>query len=660
MLSLKMSLSMGLCLAATAAIARPVDANLASDLAVSWLNNRSGGEQVVVRDVLTHEVNGTPGAYTVRFAPTGFVLMPADDAMAPVIGWSLVNEAPAFVNHPAVSSLLENIALEVQRVQAEGLTSSENTARWDAILSGAFSEPSRDQVVPPLMETEWDQGAGWNAYCPVAAGGPGGRVWVGCVATSMVQVMKYWNQPLEGNGSHSYYSNYGWLEVDYEGFEYDWAAMHNTQVTDAAAILSYHAAVAVDMDFNPDGSGAYVGWGNPSALTAMVDHFDYSNVISFEEKYGQSWQNWRIYLRAELDAGRPMIYRGTGSGGHAFNCDGYTDDDYFHFNWGWSGSYNGWFLITDLSPGMSDFSEDQGAIMNCQPVHWQRPPLVIAPASGADSVPCEPLEFTWEPATEALSYELMLDDNDDFSSPVFTEVELTECELSYEGLENYQNYYWKIRSSGPYGTGPWSPVANFTTEYWTSTPAPELATPVDAAVGISVNPTVFVWHTVEGGESYELQVSLAEDFSTIAFDSLGLVGHFTLVQGLEEESDYFWRTRCFGLAGDSEWSEIRSFATVLATGIDSPSLPQSMALNQNYPNPFNPTTHITWTQGVAASVNVTIVDLQGRRVEVLVDGWHAAGDHQILFDAVALPAGIYFAVLKSGSSQDVMKMTLLK
>ena len=75
------------------------------------------------------------------------------------------------------------------------------------------------------------------------------------------------------------------------------------------------------------------------------------------------------YGKNELDEGRPLIYKGYTEdlgAGHAFVINGY-DEDYFHLNWGWSGSYNGWYLISNLSPGGYNFSTWQGAIINLYP-----------------------------------------------------------------------------------------------------------------------------------------------------------------------------------------------------------------------------------------------------------------------------------------------------
>jgi hypothetical protein len=131
--------------------------------------------------------------------------------------------------------------------------------------------------------------------------------------------------------------------------------------------ISYHAAISAEMDFGPYSSGAYL----EDANEGMVQFFKYNSnqFVSYKD----DWDNaeWIALLKRELDAGRPIIYSGYNYGltsGHAWVCDGYSAGDYFHFNWGWSGNYNGNFLLTSLSPGSSDFSYAQGALLGNEPV----------------------------------------------------------------------------------------------------------------------------------------------------------------------------------------------------------------------------------------------------------------------------------------------------
>jgi len=78
------------------------------------------------------------------------------------------------------------------------------------------------------------------------------------------------------------------------------------------------------------------------------------------------------------------------------------------------------------------------------------------------------------------------------------------------------------------------------------------------------------------------------------------------------------------------------------------------------PNPFNATTAISYQLPVTANVNLTIYDISGRQVIQLVNGWREAGDHEVTFDGVSLPSGIYLAKLTAGKYQASQKMVLLK
>jgi len=199
--------------------------------------------------------------------------------------------------------------------------------------------------------------------CPVDAGGPGGRVWAGCVAVCMAQVMKYWNYPNYGSGQHSYESYpYGTQSANFAETYYDWGSMPNSLSSGniAVATLMYHCGVAVNMHYAPDGSGAFMG----SAASALINYFDYAPDVQLVSKYSYSETAWDSVLKTELDLGRPISYAG---GSHAFNIDGYQGDNHYHLNWGWGGSYNGYFYLTALNPGGYNFTSGQQAIIHIRP-----------------------------------------------------------------------------------------------------------------------------------------------------------------------------------------------------------------------------------------------------------------------------------------------------
>jgi hypothetical protein len=90
------------------------------------------------------------------------------------------------------------------------------------------------------------------------------------------------------------------------------------------------------------------------------------------------------------------------------------------------------------------------------------------------------------------------------------------------------------------------------------------------------------------------------------------------------------------------------------------TVPKVYSLEQNYPNPFNPVTTISYRIPKAGNVKLTVLDVLGRELAVLVNGFKQAGSYSVQFDASELASGIYFYRIESGDFKDVKKMTLVK
>lgn len=316
----------------------------------------------------------------------GFVIVSGDDAVQPILGYSVTDAFPIENMSPEVSYWLNNYNEQISDVIAGDKVASEVIAqKWDFLLSGAYNKTAnKGTAVEPLVTTKWDQGTYYNDLCP----GTGfSKTPTGCVATAMAQIMKYWNAPTTGSGSYSYtHGTYGALSADFGATSYDWGVMPNTlnsssteESVDAVATLMYHCGVAVRMDYSPEGSGAQViGWGTyPSALKAFKDYFGYKTTISGEYREDYTTEDWITMLKNEIDAGRPVLYAGfdlSFGAGHAFVFSGYDDEDMFHINWGWSGYYNGYFTVDDLNPdgtgiggGSGTYNDGQQALINIEP-----------------------------------------------------------------------------------------------------------------------------------------------------------------------------------------------------------------------------------------------------------------------------------------------------
>ncbi|MBW6459829.1 MAG: thiol protease/hemagglutinin PrtT [Bacteroidales bacterium] len=320
-------------------------------------------------------------------AAPGFVIVSADDIVYPILGYSDESIFNPDDVAPNMMKWLEGYKAQIRyAIENEMQATDEIEAEWQNLLNGAANIPDAQasRGVNPLLQTKWNQSPYYNALCPYD-NQYNARTVSGCVATAMAQVMKYWNFPATGSGFHSYnHSKFGTLSANFGNTSYQWSSMPNvvSSGNNAVANLMYHCGVSVDMNYGVSatgGSGAYV-ISSASPLThcseyAFKTYFGYESSLSGKKRADHTDSQWKSLLRADLDAGRPVLYAGFGSGGgHAFVCDGYNDNDYFHFNWGWGGNSDGNFLINALNPGnlgagggTGGFNSNQQAIIGVKP-----------------------------------------------------------------------------------------------------------------------------------------------------------------------------------------------------------------------------------------------------------------------------------------------------
>lgn len=352
----------------TSVFGKPVTLTEVREVVNSLLTDWNKQVEIVKIDA-RYLTNGDLGYYMVDLGQDGWVMVSADDAMRPVLAFSFENVlTPEEQWNDAAAFLLDIYRKEISLAIKDPALSRD--ARWDRESQATTLKAAAAAPVEPFIEVNWNQNSGWNMFCPEDVDGPGGHVYVGCVAVSMAQAMTVYNYPTSPRGVKSYvHPDYGSLAVNYDMADpYEWDLMSAASSDEYNAILLYHCAVAVEMDFGADASGAYVS----TAAGALVQYFNYSSNLSFEYRYEDS-EAWIAALVTELEAGHPIIYRGNpgdGSAGHAWNVDGYyasNSVDYFHMNFGWSGSNNGYFTLETINPGSNDFNANQGAILGFAP-----------------------------------------------------------------------------------------------------------------------------------------------------------------------------------------------------------------------------------------------------------------------------------------------------
>ncbi len=296
----------------------------------------------------------------------GFVIISAEDNYEPILAYSLNNSFETENQPENVKYWLQIISDKITYIIQNDVEASEKTQnlwiKYNLPPNEFHKNIYKSIVVESLTnQIRWNQGNGWNALCPEDDAGPGGHVYAGCVATAMGIVMKYWNYPIQGSGSYGYTpSGYDYQFADYENTTYFWSYMEDNRPNYYSALLQYHLGISVDMMYSPGGSGAY----SHDVPYALENYFGYSSNIEFIERYDYNDSEWITILQNQLDQAKPMYYSGcSNTGCHAFVCDGYDTDNYFHFNFGWGGSNNGFYLLDNVG----GYSQWNGVVRNIEP-----------------------------------------------------------------------------------------------------------------------------------------------------------------------------------------------------------------------------------------------------------------------------------------------------
>ena len=367
------------------AVAAPVNPKRAARVAQNFYASLSG-----VKGNAT--LTATPaewqykGIYLFAAAEGGFVLVAADDAVRPILGYSTTGTLDPDTLPPALQQWLHAYQQEIDAV-ANSQFSNLNSQfpEWYALENNLMPKDGDTTGVAPLLTTYWDQTYPYNGYCP------GGSA-TGCAATAQAQVMNFWQYPAFGMGSHSYtHASYGEQKADFGHTLYDWANMpaqanYNSPMEqkEAVATLMYHCGVSLEMQYDPSGSAAagLAGIeGIPSIDNSLKDYFGYSAEMRVVHREFYTKDQWRDMLIAELDLGHPIVYTGSGdAGGHGFVCDGYDSRGYMHFNFGWSGRGDGFFPVDSISPGVGGvggngtytFNDNNAALLGLVPDYRMR------------------------------------------------------------------------------------------------------------------------------------------------------------------------------------------------------------------------------------------------------------------------------------------------
>jgi hypothetical protein len=388
------SVAVLLLLCAVTLLAKSVSETEAQQLAKTFLQGRGkkadGLRMKQLKKVrrTSATADGAVGYYVFNLGEAdGFVVVSGDDRTAPILGYADQGCIDADNMPDGLRYLLDGYEQQLQLLDADTQLVGEGRSLRRTPLA----------AIAPLITTTWYQSEPYNNLCPEIGGT---RAVTGCVATSMAQVMNYYQWPetactdIPGYTTSTQDKDKKTISLTVDGLgatTFDWGNMipDYTSVTgtaaqqQAVATLMQYCGVAVQMAYglgSNNGSSAY----NEAIPFALKTYFGYDGGIHHVYRKNYSYAAWVNMIYSELEARRPVILGGQSmGGGHSFVCDGYDSQpagksiaaDYFHINWGWSGRSDGYFLLSLLNPydqgiggssTLDGFSYSQDAILGIQ------------------------------------------------------------------------------------------------------------------------------------------------------------------------------------------------------------------------------------------------------------------------------------------------------
>jgi len=299
----------------------------------------------------------------------GFIIIGGDERANEILGYS-DNGTFDYNSVPAnVKEFLLGYQYEIHNAISNNLQPA-TTAQARVRRAGAVVKKD----IAELMKTKWNQTYPYNTEIPKTSNGD--AMYTGCVITATSQIMKFWEYPTKGIGSKSFsmsplgqnnqpISETMTFSADFGNTTYDWANMPdavnatwnyekqqyiydtNEAQNKALGTLMYHVGVCGDVSYGTSGSS---GSGADPVATAqgIIDYFGYPNTMSFLRRKYYTDDDWETRIYNELAEGRPILYSGDSeTSGHAYVVHGYrASDNTFAINWGWGGSYDGYFPLT--------------------------------------------------------------------------------------------------------------------------------------------------------------------------------------------------------------------------------------------------------------------------------------------------------------------------
>ena len=317
-------------------------------------------------DANTRSAGNLPAFYVFNSTDQkGFVIIAGDDVVMPVLGYSFTNSFVVDGMPSNLKSWMNGLKEQINEARETGLNTSDVVYEaWRGV-----SDMTTGDVVKQYQTAEWDQESPYNTLCPKIEGT---QTVTGCVATAISILMRYHQWPNAGTGTLPAYSYealvsgakiYQNVSGRTLGHTYAWNDMplqydrNSSEISkNEVATLMYDCGVMAQSQFNIASAGG-TGASTLTAVHGLAEYMNYNKSMLCLRREWYSDAEWIQMLENEIMTVGPVLYGGAtlSNEGHQFILDGYTTENYFRVNWGWSGHSNGFFLISALNP------DDQGA-----------------------------------------------------------------------------------------------------------------------------------------------------------------------------------------------------------------------------------------------------------------------------------------------------------
>ena len=317
-------------------------------------------------DANTRSAGNLPAFYVFNSTDQkGFVIIAGDDVVMPVLGYSFTNSFVVDGMPSNLKSWMNGLKEQINEARETGLNTSDVVYEaWSGV-----SDMTTGDVVKQYQTAEWDQESPYNTLCPKIEGT---QTVTGCVATAISILMRYHQWPNAGTGTlpaYSYEALVSGAKIHQNvsgrtlGHTYAWNDMplqydrNSSEISkNEVATLMYDCGVMAQSQFNIASAGG-TGASTLTAVHGLAEYMNYNKSMLCLRREWYSDAEWIQMLENEIMTVGPVLYGGAtlSNEGHQFILDGYTTENYFRVNWGWSGHSNGFFLISALNP------DDQGA-----------------------------------------------------------------------------------------------------------------------------------------------------------------------------------------------------------------------------------------------------------------------------------------------------------